>query len=333
MISKPSLHRRRRALISACAVAALTLTGCGSEGTPDSAETNESTPDATPTQTDEAQESQEPAPITVAVPLYYAGEAAGELRLFREFQQVEGVALTEAAKLVDGGTPLDPDYRTLWPGDTVTDVKSTDRAITVTLNGDAFTERPDGMSEHEAWLAIQQMVHTLQGVEQAETPVQFVRRAPGAETPESQDPDTSQDPTTSETPDPTGETEAYPSTLFGIDVSAPVKRAKWENALALVNISVPSQDGTVSGDVLDAEGLASSFEATVPWQVLKDEEVVLEGFATAEGWVDKLHPWHTSIDVSELEPGDYTFVAMTDDPTGGAEGPGPTSDSKEFTLQ
>lgn len=325
MISLRSLHRPRRALISACAVAALTLTGCGTEESPNSGETNESTPDATPTQTDDADESQEPAPITIAVPIYYAGEAADKLRLFREFQQVEGEALSEAAKLVDGGAPMDPDYRTLWPGQTVTGAEATGRVITVSLNGDAFTERPDGMTEHEAWLAIQQMVHTLQGVEQSEAPVQFVRPAP-----ESEEPAGSEAPETTTEPE---QPEAYPSTLFGVDVSAPVKRAKWENALGLVNVTVPSQDGTVSGDVLDAEGLASSFEATVPWQILQGEEVVLEGFATAEGWVDKLHPWHTSIDLSELEPGDYTFVAMTDDPTGGTEGPGPTSDSKDFTLQ
>lgn len=330
MITLPSLRRhRRRALISACAVAALTLTGCGTEQSPTSGETNESTPDAAPSPTDD---SGEPAPITVAVPLYYAGEAAGGLRLFREFQQVEGEALTEAAKLVDGGTPLDPDYRTLWPGDTVTSAKVTGRTITVTLNDDAFTERPDGMTEHEAWLAIQQMVHTLQGVEQTEAPVRFVRPAPEPQSTEV--PEGTESPTTTIPAVPEGEAVApYPSTLFGVDVSTPVRRAKWMNALAMVNVSVPSQDGTVTGSVLDAEGVASSFEATVPWQILRDDEVVLEGFTTAEGWMDKLHPWHTSIDLSDLDPGAYTFVAMTDDPSGGAEGPGPTSDSKEFTLQ
>ena len=33
--------------------------------------------------------------------------------------------------------------------------------------------------------------------------------------------------------------------------------------------------------------------------------------------MDKLYPWQTSVDVSGLAPGDYTFVAMTDDPSGG----------------
>lgn len=322
MITVPPLRRRRNALVAACLVAALALTGCGTEQSTTSGD-DESTPDAVPSQGQTSEGSEDAAPITVAVPLYYAGDAAGQVKLFREFQQVEGKALTQAAKLVDGGTPLDPDYRTLWPGETVTHAKATDELITVTLNGDAFTERPDGMTERDAWLAIQQMVHTLQGVEQSTAPVQFVRPVPEGEEGEGTD----------GTEPPLGETEAGPTMLFGIDVTEPVKRGRWDNLLALVNVTVPAQDGTVTGDTLNAEGLASSFEATVPWQVLKDDEVVLEGFATAEGWVDQLYPWNTTVDLSDLDPGTYTFVAMTDDPSGGAEGPGPTSDSKEFTLQ
>ena len=42
-----------------------------------------------------------------------------------------------------------------------------------------------------------------------------------------------------------------------------------------------------------------------------------KGFATAEGWMDKLYPWQAEVDVSGLAPGTYTFVAMTDDPSGG----------------
>jgi hypothetical protein len=47
--------------------------------------------------------------------------------------------------------------------------------------------------------------------------------------------------------------------------------------------------------------------------------------------MDKLYPWETEIDLSGLEPGDYTFVAMTDDPSNG-EGSGPTEDSKTITV-
>ena len=47
--------------------------------------------------------------------------------------------------------------------------------------------------------------------------------------------------------------------------------------------------------------------------------------------MDKLYPWETEVDVSGLAPGTYTFVAMTDDPSGG-EGGGPTEDSKTIIV-
>ncbi len=58
---------------------------------------------------------------------------------------------------------------------------------------------------------------------------------------------------------------------------------------------------------------------------------MLDGFSTAEGWMDKLYPWQTEVDVSSLEPGEYTFVASTDDPSDG-EGAGPTEDSKTIVV-
>ena len=53
----------------------------------------------------------------------------------------------------------------------------------------------------------------------------------------------------------------------------------------------------------------------------------------AAGWgEDKLFPWHVSIDVSDLAPGSYTFMAMTDDPSGGAEGNGPYTDTRTIVI-
>ena len=50
------------------------------------------------------------------------------------------------------------------------------------------------------------------------------------------------------------------------------------------------------------------------------------------GWTSST-PGRPSIDISSLEPGDYTFVARTDDPSGGAEGAGPHEDTKDFTIR
>ena len=81
---------------------------------------------------------------------------------------------------------------------------------------------------------------------------------------------------------------------------------------------------------LKATGVASAFEATVQWKILRGKDEVKAGFATAEGWMDKLYPWETTIDVSDLPPGEYTFVAADSDDE---EGNGPTEDSKSFTLR
>jgi hypothetical protein len=77
----------------------------------------------------------------------------------------------------------------------------------------------------------------------------------------------------------------------------------------------------------------SGFEAWVGWQILKGDEVVKEGFGTAEGWGDRLYPWEVEVDVTDLAPGSYTFKAMNDDPSGGAEGNGPHFDTKTITIE
>ncbi len=102
--------------------------------------------------------------------------------------------------------------------------------------------------------------------------------------------------------------------------------------LNLVSVTTPEEGATVSG-TFTATGVASSFEATVPWEIRQGDEVVKTGFSTAEGWMEKLYPWTTEVDVSDLPPGDYTFVALTDDPSGGAEGHGPSEDTKSITVE
>lgn len=85
----------------------------------------------------------------------------------------------------------------------------------------------------------------------------------------------------------------------------------------LITLRAPAEGATVS-DSFEASGKANSPEANVPWEVRDTTgETVLEGAATAEGWVDKLYPWNTTVDVSELEPGVYLFIARTDDTSDG----------------
>ena len=296
--------RNHRSLLAVASLTALlTLSACAGEGSKGGEQPGPTQDTSTASRSEDPSPSPSDAPTaaSASVPLYFAGDTPQGTRLFREFQRVAGDVLTETALLVAGGSPIDPDYRTLWPGGSVSGAAVSGEVIEVTLNADAFTGAPDGMRKGEARLAIQQMIYSLQGVQQERLPVQFVRTS-------------------------------GPQRLFGIDVSKPIRQGDWMTYLAMVNVTNPAQGATVDGDTLTADGVASSFEATVEWQILRDDEVVLDGFATAEGWLERLYPWEVEIDVSSLAPGDYTFGAKTADPSDG-EGGGPTTDTKEFTLR
>ena len=239
----------------------------------------------------------------MTVPVYFVGDTPQGPRLFREFRAVPADnPLMEATALMLAGDTLDPDYRTLWPQVEISDVSATDGLLLVQIPSDGFTERPDGMSKQAANLALQQLVYTLQGVQQERVPVVIKRGGSDFR-------------------------------LFGLPSDTEFSAADPIDVLALVNITAPEQGAVVAGDTLEASGVASSFEANVPWEISLGDDVLLDGFATAEGWMDKLYPWETSIDISSLEPGTYRFTARTDDPSGGAEGSGPHEDSKEFTVR
>jgi hypothetical protein len=154
------------------------------------------------------------------------------------------------------------------------------------------------MTDDDARLAAQQLVYTLQGVAQKRLPVSFTL-------------------------------DGAPADLFGL--AGDVSNDPELEIRALVNVTAPEEGATVNG-TFAASGVSSSNEANTPWQVRQGDKVVAEGFATADGWMDKLFPWKTDVDVSDLPPGDYTFVAMTADDSDG-EGGGATVDSKSITIK
>jgi Immunoglobulin-like domain of bacterial spore germination/Sporulation and spore germination len=295
--------RTRTRLAALLATSVVVLGACGTDDDPRATDAN-----TTPSQSDtpSSPEPTDPSgptdsgsgmPATVAAPLYFVGDTPQGPRLFREFQKVETEnPADEALAVLAAGDALDPDYRSLLPQAQIT-VPSYDEHIVVSVTSDWAT-RPDGMSTQDAKLAVQQVVYTVQGVLQRRSPVDFV-------------------------------VDGNSTDVLGLGASS-FKAS--QDALALVNVTVP-EEGSIAGDTFTASGVANSFEATVPWEVREPNgKKVLHGFATAEGWGDKLYPWETSVDVSGLAPGTYSFVAMTDDPSGG-EGGGPQEDSKTIIIQ
>ncbi|TQL67727.1 immunoglobulin-like protein involved in spore germination [Nocardioides albertanoniae] len=104
---------------------------------------------------------------------------------------------------------------------------------------------------------------------------------------------------------------AAPSEKPSAQVSTPPRTAE------LITLATPAEGAKVA-DTFEASGKANSPEANVPWEIQDSTgKAVLDGAATADGWMDKLYPWSTTVDVSGLEPGTYTFIARTDDTSDG----------------
>jgi hypothetical protein len=262
--------------------------------------------DITPDETGapEPSESGEPAPgTTQAVGVYYLGDTPAGSALYREFHRVrDESALLGALREATVVEPEDPDYRTPWLGVmTIASAEVDGDVIRIGLSDTA--PRPARMTDREAELAIEQLIYTAQAAVQQRLPVQFeVDGNPVAET-------------------------------LGVPTSEPLSEAKELDVLALVSLTSPAEGAVVDGDRLEFSGRASSFEATVPWQLRQGDKVVKRGFVTAEGWMDKLYPFAGQANLAGLAPGTYTFVAMTDDPSGGAEGFGPSEDTRTIVVK
>ncbi|WP_158296530.1 Gmad2 immunoglobulin-like domain-containing protein [Nocardioides albidus] len=274
------------------------------------------TPDPTPSSTTSAPTSAPTSDATSESPVgdlnvtpFFVGDAPRGQALFREVHT--GVTADDAVALLLSG-PADPDYRTLLPSGSLEpgagfDGVGADGTHGIELTDASWTERPSEMSAAEARLAVQQLVWTVNSLHGGALDLSHHT---GAEVRFYLD----------------GEEVSYLGVPSGVEAEPEL------DVLAMVNVTDPAEGATVA-DTFTATGMASSFEATVPWEVQDGTgKVVLEGFATAEGWIERLYPWSAEVDVSELPAGDYTFVARTDDPSDG-EGGGPTQDTKRITVQ
>ncbi|HEX6149106.1 Gmad2 immunoglobulin-like domain-containing protein [Nocardioides sp.] len=290
-------------------VLALVLAGC-SDADPvasdpaDEPSSSESEDPATEPSEDpdpsEDESSEEPGTTTAA---YFIGdtERAGP-RLFREFQRASGEPLDAAVEVLTAG-PLDPDYRTAWEGGQLASATYDGDVISVVVDPSART-RPGAMSRAEARAAVEQVIYSVQAAVQERAPVQFRT------------------------------TDNPIDMVFGVPTSEPLANGPMLDVLSHVSLTTPEQGAVVAGDTLSVTGVGNSFEANVGWAIRQGDAVVNDGYATMAGWMEpKLFPFEVEVDVSKLQPGDYTFWVTTDDPTGGTEGIGAMTDDKEFTIE
>ncbi|HET6920571.1 MAG TPA: Gmad2 immunoglobulin-like domain-containing protein [Jiangellaceae bacterium] len=245
-------------------------------------------------------------PGNETVPVYYVTETTRGERLAREFRDVPAPdgPLVAAVTTMLAESALDPDYdRGVWLPDTqVRAIEVKDDVIEVDLTGETdYTSVRDDV----ATLAIQQLVYTVTAAaadagQNGALPVQILVDG------------------------------VPPTQMWGqLDLSGPIARAPQMEVWQLVQIVNP-QDGAVLGQSVTIDGVAMAYEAQVDWQVFDDQgNVVDSGFAMTTD-SSTFAPFRFNVD---LEPGFYSIVVTDADPTGGAEGPGPMSDTKNFSVR
>ena len=273
-------------LVAASVVTALALTtGGGPRGSePGPAEESTATTDTTAT---------EPNPATSrVVPVYFVGDTPSGPRLYREFQRGTGPMSAETFALDAAlhGDALDPDYRSPWPADAVSEAYlMSEELITVTLTGDLH-DRPAGMSEADARLAIEQLVRTAQGVYgHGRIPVQLLLN--GARTDQ----------------------------VLGVPASEPLSAGSDLEVLAHVSISNPSEGQEVDNDrPFTVKGVGNSFEGNIVTRIQRWEGTyIVDQEPTIAGtYEDRLFPFEVTFDLTDVAPGDYVVISQTDDPSG-----------------
>lgn len=296
------------ALAGAAAVFAVALAGPALLSSDDGGDTADSPVASSPTGAatdDDAGVPSGPPVATRAVAGYYLGDTPAGVRLFREFRSVESADQgPDASVRLLTTDPADPDYRTLWPEGAFAQAEVGDELITVELADPSLEDRPGSMTEEEARASVQQVVYTLQAYAQERLPVQFTTAGGPVDQ------------------------------VLGTATVEPQTAATPIDVLSLVNLSAPDEGQAVSGR-LSVEGVASSFEANVPWTLEDDAgRTVDEGFFTADSWMgNQLHPFTGDIDLSSVEPGAYTLVVRTEDASGGTEGAGAFTDTRTIVVE
>jgi hypothetical protein len=228
------------------------------------------------------------------------GDTPDGPRLYREFRTVQASNPFDGAIAALEQGPIDPDYRTYWPEGSIEAIHfdgiGEDGLFQVVLNGGSLRDRPAGMDEATASMAVEQVIHTLQASAGARAAVTF-------------------------------RSDSNPiDQVFGVPTSEPRANGPVLDTLALVSLSTPSEGMVVDNDVpLVVEGVGSAFEGTIDIYV-RTRAGGSPGGENRGDWVtvrtgmggDRLYPFTANLDLTGVPPGDYVVVSMTQNPSGEA---------------
>jgi hypothetical protein len=239
------------------------------------------------------------------LPVYWVAESRSAFKLYREFRDVPDVGgpVASAVAAMTRLQPLDPDYTTPWrPASRVTATQTGD-AITVDLSRDALANTQVG--SELAGRAVQQLVYTATAAaQQSGTPASTV----------------------------TLTVDGAASDAWGaVHLGDATRRAPLLDVQAQAWVTNPQEGASVPAGSVRFEGFGTSFEATFGWKVLSSSGTTVAQGSAMGGTGDGGFGAFTFS--TELAVGAYTVVVATDDPSGGAEGAGPETDDKAFTVR
>ena len=258
----------------------------GTSDSPTGAASESTQPSETPTPS----ESETPIPIEGDVYVYYVMDDGQSPRLFREQRPNPGMdPVTAGVSTFLSEPAVDPDYSSPWPAGTQL-LGYSKQGDTGTVDLSKFVKTG---SEAET-VAVQQVVYTVTANDKS---VKKVKLLVNGETPVSGHSDWSQ----------------------------PTPRAPMVEVQGLIWVLAPTEGETVSSPVT-ITGYGTAFEATVSWQVYRDDEFVTEGF-TQGGANGEFGEFTDTVD---LAPGTYEIRAFESSPEDGSP---QHVDTKTFTVE
>ena len=239
------------------------------------------------------------------VPVYWIGETAQSLRLYREFRTVPntGGYVHSALSAMMRMRALDPDYVSPWRGPSRLRVHQTGAAICVDLSRDAF--RNTNVGSELAERAVQELIYTA-------TAAAFTAGRPAS------------------TVTVTVDGRAYDA-WGAVRLGSPMRRAPRIQVKSHAWVTSPQHGDLRKAGVNTFAGYGTSFEANFLWTITRPNgAVVARGFAMGGTGDGGFGPFTFK---ASMRPGTYVVHVSTEDPSGGREGPGPHTDTKTFTVR
>lgn len=243
----------------------LVLSGCSFENN-----------SVTPTTSGSASTSLLPSQATdqVTVKLFFASDTGTSIRIYSEMASVSKVsddlAVSAVNALLSGAKPIDADYQNLWgSGAVINNIAIKDSIATIDLKQPTLNVGSEGEAR-----AIDQIIWTLHSNQPSVAGVEFLIDGKPAE-----------------------------SLAGHVDISSPIYLDEGYQSLATVDLDLDESQEVTSP--VKVTGLACTFEANVPWELLKGDEVINSGSVLATEACPTRSKF--TIDLGELVSGKFTL--------------------------